>query len=255
MSPNAFHPARDRNGAHRAAHAAITDFTALGITLPRQATTAHAALTAHETRAPQPTISVRDLYVNNATDKSINEALAYNATHNDRRNAWTQARADLGIATIRALINNADELHPQLASLAKPIIENITAAAQLNDGLTALVRDGRTKDAELLAHAEHHTTQLEHLYALYADYCTPPDIETEFGGYTATHWSNPRTVHGHDKGDTQWEAWRAGIRAGGQLWYPTWQQAADTANAALTQWRRENPRQPAVGGITAFTTT
>ena len=252
MPPNAFHPARDRNSAHRAAHEAITDLTTLGVTIPGPATTAHAALTAHEAREPQPTTSVRDLYRDHATDKTIDAALAYNTTYTDRRNAWTQARADLGIATIRALIDNADELHPQLAALAEPIIENITAAAKLNDGLTALVRDGRTKDAELLASADHHTTQLEHLYILYADYCTPPDIETEIGGYTATRWNNPRTVHGHTKGTTQWEAFRAGIRAGGQLWYPTWRQAVDTATAAFKQWKLEHPPEPAIGGVIAF---
>lgn len=252
---NQYHPIRNRDGAHTGAHQIIADLTDLGLTIPAPIAVALAALIKHQDRQPQPVDHghVRKLYADGAPDKTITEALAYAVAYNDRRNAWTQARADLGVAVHRAILNHADDIHPQLADLADRHIDHLTRAAHLDEPLVGLVRDGRTDDAQLLATADVAATHLAKLYDINIGHLTPPGTELTVGHYTATQWQDPETVRGKDKGETLWAAWRAGIRAGGQLWYPTWDQALNTATRAWDRYKKLHPREKVSGGIVAFT--
>ncbi|WP_396912483.1 hypothetical protein [Mycolicibacterium sp.] len=254
MANNRFHAAINRESAHTNAHNAITEFGKLNVELPTAVNQAHDALIALETRRPQQpdANAVRELYATAATDKAINEALNASTNHQARHNAWIQARADLGIAVMQQMLSHSNEIHAALAAIATPIIEDITAAAKIDEPLNALVSAGRHNEATLTANAEINVAQLQHLYDLRDRYLTPPSAATSAGHYDGSVWANPSVVHGKARGETTAATWRAGIRAGGQLAFPTHTQALNTATKAWSDYKRLNPEPKAVASHAAF---
>lgn len=250
-----FHAAVNRDSAHTNAHNAIAEFGKLNVELPKAVHDAHDALIALEARQPQQPDpnTVRALYAAGATDKAIDAALADAANHQARRNAWIQARADLGITVNQQILNHANDIHTKLAEIAAPIIEDITTAAHINEPLNALVSAGRHDDATLIANADINTEQLAHLYTLRDRYLTPPGASTTAGHYDGSVWSNPSVTHGKTRGETTTAIWRAGIRVGGNLWYPRHDQALNAATKAWSEYKRLNPEPPkAVASHAAF---
>lgn len=245
MFPGARHTHRNRDTAHTNAGDLMRRLTQQHITIPTHVTDAHSALTRHENRCPAPpdTDTIRNLYVDNATDKQLREALITHSIADTARTAWLAARADLGLAVIATAFAAINDIHPQLADRAQTHINAITAAAAEHRTIEQCVRDGDTTAAQLLADLDGHAAHLTELHKINDQYFVPPNTVLDVDGWDATVWTDPidtnrrtNTIPG-----SVLDYWLTGIRNGQTLWYPSWDQAINRA----TQAAQATKTQPA----------
>ena len=131
-----------------------------------------------------------------------------------------------------------------LAKLAGPLIEKLVDAAGLDTlNTTALIRAGRTADAEAAARVEIVAGDLDKLYRL-RDRITKGAV---YGadGIDCRRWQNPRKVAGKPVNGAL-DGFLAGIKADAGLWFPlpaqAQQQAAPLAQEAAAAARAERAR-------------
>lgn len=183
---------------------------------------------------PQPAAHdhVALLIADNAKPAAIDAAIAAHVGEAHRTQQHARAENVLGGRVLTAILDDRDRLHRELADRADTLIDKLHRAADITDNITDLVRAQRTDDAALVATIEPDAEQLRQLYYVRDTYLTPPTAQWSTGWWSCQHWAAPWSVEhpgAHD--DTLWGTWRATIRAGGTLWFPTWEQATEASQA------------------------
>lgn len=196
-------------------------------------------------------------YMECADAETITAVAVDLATHAARLNAWTEARIKTGQRALAALTGNGDTITAALAKLAAPLIEKLNDAASLDTlDTTALIRAGRTADAEAAARVDIVAGDLEHLYRL-RDKITR-GAEYGVDRIDCRRWKDPRPVadalSGRARTAVAAEAFLAGIKAGGELWFPLPAEAQAAAQPIAKEAEREaeRMRQKSRGGVVAF---
>ena len=84
-----------------------------------------------------------------------------------------------------------------------------------------------------MACADSDAAELRDLYALRDRYLTPSGSHWSTGWWSCETFSNPWDISGRhaDHGGTLWGHWRANIRAGGRLWFATYEDATAASSA------------------------
>lgn len=202
---------------------------------------------------PAPHDAVALLIADSAKDAVIDQAIAFHVGQNHRIQQHARAENILGARILAAILDDRDRLHNQLKAQAEPIIERLHRAADITDNITDLVRAQRTDDAALVATIEPDAESLRQLYFLRDRYTTPPTAQWSTGFWSCQHWQNPWDIEhpaAHD--DTLWGTYRSSIRAGGQLWFPTWEQATEASSAHEPSETMLPPFNPVRGSNSAF---
>lgn len=233
-----------RQITHTRARALCADLTAVGVTLPTAVTEALAALDAVDTLQPATIDPAAVAAVYATGDKKKAEAAALDlTTHPARRAAWEEGRILAGIAVLHTVQSHGDHIVTALAEQAAPLIDTVTAAASIEThDLSSLIREGRTADAELAARHELNAADLAHLYALRAK--VTKGAEYDVNGWDCGVWRDPRPVRDALAGRSTAitgpaELYTRGVRAGGQLWFPT---PGEAVHAAGVIARAESAR-------------
>lgn len=161
-----------------------------------------------------------------AEDFDLARQLAtYDADAPTLRNTWDDAVARAAKSARRALTGHGDQITTALAKLAVPHMESLTAAAAVGGSdIAALLRDGRTKDAEVVARLEHSAGELAALYGLRDRVCEGADFGQEYG-QDCRYWQDPRQVvlarAQSSREPSRGGLYVLGIRAEAGLWFPT----------------------------------
>lgn len=154
------------------------------------------------------------------------------------RTAYEQARLSAATRILRAVLDDRDQLHAQLAGHAHSAITKLEQIAALDGAkLDTLIREGRHDDARLLADAEITGETLNQLYQLRDLALTPEGVDLRPYSFDVSRWRNPDKV-AHAHGDTPAAMALDGLRRGGQLWYPS----ADEQIEALAPLVAEHER-------------
>lgn len=196
------------------------DLTRHGVAVPSDAADVLARLDALDAARPAAPEwdDLIDAFVTGA--KNTTELSTARIIATDLTNAHAEARIRVAQRALQAFTANGDALTLDLRKVAEPLIAKVTDAARLDSLEVAdLIRSGRTADADAAAHYEMHAADLAALYAL-------RDRVTRGADYMGCGlWKDPRPVTAanelHTTPKTPAEAYRRGIRAGGELWFPT----------------------------------
>lgn len=230
-----------REGAPYRARAALKQLDKHGIPLPAAVAEAVAVLDRIEA-APIPDPSPRaihDAVLDGASLDELDAIALRQLTHSRVRDGWAQARLTAAIEVLSAIMAARDELHAQLAPLAEEHIEKLTKIAGLGEvRLDELIRNSRTDDARLLADKELIGTELHELFQFRDTFLTPVSLDTTPEGVDCSVWRNPRKVRNLHP-TTVTDGFIAGIQRGGQLWYPSADEAAAAAAPIAAELRRE----------------
>ncbi|BDT84605.1 hypothetical protein [Nocardia cyriacigeorgica] len=247
--------------AHRSAVELCKQLEIRKVTLPANVVEARErldALAARKPEAPAPDL-VSTLYAAGVGDAEINAAATDRVIAKEKLSGWTAAHNVAGRGLRKALHAACDDLTEQLAALAEPLIDDLHAVAEAGQGqgdLSALVLDGRHEEAERIARLDRSALELKALYDLRLK-LTPPGCGYAVGVIDCGIWRDPRPVRnglGEHRPEGLAEFYLAGIRAGGQLWFPHHQEAADMATAIYKAEEEKKPKRQEVsrGGV-AFT--
>lgn len=189
-------------------------------------------------RPPAPeSLEVQDAYAEGRVADAERLALDV-AAASIRAEAWRNARIKVGLRAINGYTANGEALTTELGKLAKPLIEKLHKAAEVEThDVAQLIRGGRTKDAELAARVDVYAGDLIALYDLRKRVTEgAPWAER---GFDCSIWEDPRPAAEAIKRMTAnlaagppAERWMCGIRAGARLWFPTFAEA-DAAAARV----------------------
>lgn len=230
-----------REGAPYRARAALKQLDQHGIPLPAAVAQAVEVLDRIEaTPIPDPSPhAIHDAVLDGADLDELNGIALHQLAHSRVRDGWAQARLTAAIEVLNTLMAARDELHAQLAPLAEDHIEKLTKIANLGEvRLDELIRNGRTDDARLLADKELIATQLDKLFQFRDAILTPVSLDARPEGVDCSRWRNPRKVRNLHP-TTVTDGFIAGIQRGGQLWYPSADEAAAAAEPIAAELRRE----------------
>lgn len=223
---------------------------ALGITIPKDVRTLLDRLDQLDADRP-PVLTQTDLeqaYITGASPAEVARIAADLTTHSARSNAWTEARIKVGQQALAAFTANGDDLTKALAKLAAPLIERMVDAAALDTlDTTALIRAGRSAEAEVAARVDIVAGDLEHLYRL-RDRITK-GAEYGASGIDCRRWMDPRKARTADAlrtpPATATDAFLRGIRADAGLWFPTPGEAQAQAAPLAAEERAERDAEKA----------
>lgn len=231
------------NIEHVTAQKLMHDLAAAGLKLGKDITTAQAALAAVEAlKPPDATGTISDAFVAGDPDLAHARAVARSVVR-ALTEGWAEAIRRASVDVTRAVTSSGADLLEQLATKAAPMIADLTTAAGIDVELQALVRDGRTDDARILADVDFTAAHLADLFGL-------RDRITGRATYgPCDTWRNPEKLpRVAGPGQSQSQRLRGGIRAGAGLWFPTpgeatsraaeLQAAATAAKATETQGPR-----------------
>lgn len=222
---------------------AVRELNGAGVKLPGAVVDAVALLDRVSQFEPPPAPDVSDLILAGAKQSEISAAVVQHLGAGHVQQAHSQAVQVAGERVIGAILDNRSEIHAQLRERADQLITAITAAAKITEPLAALVRAGRTTDAELIAQKDVHCEQLDRLYQLRDQYLTPRRTAYGIGHFDCGRWKDPNVVAHHARpSGTLFESWAAGINAGGVLWYPDADEAQKSAQPLYDQWEAEARR-------------
>lgn len=200
----------------------VTALAQQGIRPPAELRTALEALDAHDAARPVPVDpgDVRTAYREGRPEDAHRLALELTARP-ALANAWREAKADLGTAAEAVMRGHAEELSTKLARKAAPLIASLEAAAALDTAdPVALLQAGRAEDAAKAAAVDQIAAELQNLYTLRNRLARGFDW-TEYGP-SCEQWKRPDKLPANfAEGMTHGARFLAGIRHGGQLWYPT----------------------------------
>lgn len=219
---------------HTRARKLCSDLTAVGVDLPEEVTAALAHLDKVGTLEPKPidTTAVADVYATGDAKKAAAAALDL-TTYTARRAGWEEGRILAGINVLHTIRSHGDHIVQALAEKAAPLIDTVTAGALIDThDLSALIRDGRNHEAELAARHDLHTGDLAHLYTLRAR--VTKGAEYSVNGWDCGTWRDPRPVRDALAGRATAvtgpaELYTRGVKAGGELWFPTPAEATHAA--------------------------
>lgn len=195
---------------------------------------------------------VATLIADAAKASEIDKAIAYQAgqAHRIQQHAFSQNI--VGARALESILADRDRLHDEIAITADEAIDRLHQAAALTENITDLTRQRRTDEAHLLACAASDAEDLRAAYYLRDHYLTPTGAKWETGWWSCAQVRNPWDVkHPNPEDSTQWAIWRATIRSGGQLWFPTWEQAtaeSRTHEPSTTEEAVTPPINPRRGG-------
>jgi hypothetical protein len=182
-------------------------------------------LEASRPEAPAPN-ALAELIADGADPADIDTAVAAYVGIKHRVAQHGEAERICGQRAMAAVRANRDTLHKQLAAIAEQLIDRLHAAAEITEPIAQLARERRTEDAALVAHADSDAEQLLALYRLRNQFATPTGAQWSTGLWSCENFSNPWDLPRDTSGDgSLWGVWRAGIRAGGQLWFPSVEEA------------------------------
>lgn len=231
------------------------DLERVGVKLPTEVTKSLAALDTVEGMRPEPVTREDITAAYLAADAAEADRLALLIGGHDLvRSAWDEARIKAGGRVLATFTANGDNLTRALARKAGPLIDEVVKAAALDTrDLSALIRDGRTKDAEVAARLDVTAADLAGLYALRSK--VTKGAEYGAGGYDCSMWRDPRPVlmanAGAAAATTAAAAYLRGLRAGGQLWFPTPGESASAASALSSREKSKAAEQAAEDWRTA----
>ncbi|MBX7433480.1 hypothetical protein JDV09_15370 [Mycobacterium sp. Y57] len=201
---------------------AAQSFDRFAVELPDDAVTALHKLM--ELRQSQPEDPPRDtvahLIADSAKPNVIDAAIAAHVGANHRQQQHRVAETLTGRRVLAAIMADRARLHTELAVTADELIDRLHRAALITESVVDLARAKRPDDAHLLAVIESDAAELKDLYVLRDRYLTADGARWSTGWWSCQHWRTPWD-HGHvaDHDSSQWGAWRAVIRAGGNLWF------------------------------------
>lgn len=186
-----------------------------------------------QNQPPQPAHNaVAILIADNADPATIDAAIATNVGQAHRVQQHALAANILGQRVLDALLADSERIHAELAVTAEATIERLHRAAAIDETITELTKQRRTEDAHILACIDSDAEQLRSLFYVRDAYLTSPDARWSTGWWNCKQLKNPWDVgHPQPADDTVWGVWRAQIRAGGRLWYPTVDQARAASQA------------------------
>ena len=164
--------------------------------------------------------ALHDAIVGGASPAELDAIVLADLGSHRIRAAYAQARLTAAVAVLRAVLDDRDHIHEQLAEKAADCIDRLERIAALDSApLDTLVREGRTDDARLLADAPLIGETLNQLYQIRDLALIPAGADLRPYGLDVSRWRNPdKVAHGH--GETTTELFLDGIRRGGQLWFP-----------------------------------
>lgn len=239
-----------RDGAQSRADNAVNRLTTRNIGLPAAVAEAVATLTrVRDARPAQPNpFTLRDLILAGANQSEIDAEVLARLGHAQHIAAWNEAVISAAVAVGRALWAAHDELCSELQQRAEVQIKHLETVAALDgETLATLLVDGRHSDAELLATVDVAATELDALYETYHHYVVEGGHQAMLvDGVDCTRWRDPRPVdhHGHSTAHTPTitGAFLGGLRAGGELWFPT-QTEALAATEPIVRDRQAEARK------------
>lgn len=215
---------RDAAGPMRA-RTDCAELTELGIKLPKPVADALAALD----RIGRPTTPAPGAMVaavlDGADETELHRLALAELAEPLVRDAYGRAgivAADDVAAAIRASRN---EIHAGLAKLATSAIDTLTAAASIDVGLEDLIRSGRHTDAEKVVAADLTAATLDRLYRTRERLLWP---RGRYPSAAVTRWRETEYA-GH--------GFLEGLRAGGTLWFPSFDEACALAEQIQAEQR------------------
>lgn len=192
-----------------------------GVAIPAEIAAVLAALDVVEGLRPKPPTNLDVVAAFLAGDARTAEDIALKLSLDRRlQDAWTEARIQAGQRLRAAITANGHELAASLARVAAPHIAAVEHAATLDTlDTVALLREGRSADAEAAARYAHEAAALANLYNL-RDRVTEGATYGQSHGHDCRTWRDPRIPRTRPQ-DTPAAAFRQGLQAGGLLWFPT----------------------------------
>lgn len=249
-----------RDGAPYRARTALAALDQRDITLPAGVLDAVANLDRIEAELPpEPAVTAMHDAVLAGADRDQLDALVLDELGSHRiRTAYAQATLTAAVRVLGAIMDSRDDLHAQLAELADKTITTLTKVADIGEvSLDVLIRAGRHDDARLVAERDIAGPELHALYEFRDLFLTPGGpAAMRLGPVDASQWRDPEAVDHKLHGDTVTARYLAGLRGGGQLWYPTVEKAVQAAQPLYDKLTRDAEqaaaRQRQVGGFAAF---
>lgn len=181
---------------------------------------------------PLPHNAVAELVADAAKPAVIDAAVAAHVGQNHRIMAHDIAVNIVGRRVLDALLADRDRIHAALAVIANEAIDRLHRAAALEQSISELTRQRRSDEAHLLACADTDAETLRRLFVIRDEYLTPASEKWSTGWWNCATYSNPWDVKNPSpREETVWEVFRAEIRAGGQLWFPTIEEARAASQA------------------------
>lgn len=160
----------------------------------------------------------------------------------------TIAQQICGHRVLAAILADRSRLHAELATTAEALIARLRTAAAIDKTIVELTRERRVDGAHALATVESDYAELGSLYQLRDAFLTPRGVNANWstGWHSCARFENPWEITDAStplRDRSQWNAWRAAIRGGGKLWYPTITEAREASR----------PHEPNVsaGAVTA----
>lgn len=133
-----------------------------------------------------------------------------------------------GQRCLAAILDDAPRIHTELAATASEIVERLHTAALIYETVADLVKARRVDNAHTLAVAESDVAELDDLYKSATNTSRHANHVGAQGWCDCSIWSNPWDIfagHVAENDGSRWGHWRAVIRSGGKLWYPSHEQA------------------------------
>lgn len=182
--------------------------------------------------AETPRNRVAELIADSAKPAEVDRALAYSVSQNLRAGQHRLAQQIVGARMLDEVMRDRDRLHRELKVTADDLIGRLHEAATITETVIELTRERRTDEAHLVATIESDVGELRALYDLRDNYLTPAHARWDAGQWSCRYFANPWHVrHPAPGGSGQWDHWKAYIKAGAELWYPSFEEAAEAVNA------------------------
>lgn len=175
---------------------------------------------------PLPHNAVAELVADAAKPAVIDAAVAAHVGQNHRIIQHDVALNISGRRVLDALLADRDRIHATLAVIANEVIDRLHRAAAVDESITELAKQRRNDEATVLACIDSDAETLRRLFVIRDEYLTPASEKWSTGWWSCATYSNPWDVKNPSpREETVWELFRAEIRAGGQLWFPTIEEA------------------------------
>lgn len=210
-----------REGAPSYVRRLANEFTTRGITLPTEIRDALHQLDTLESNRPEQVGQVQliDAYLNEASNEEIDALAVAAETCQRRTDAHREACIKHALRTENLFTAHGTELTRALATVAAPLIANLTRCAELYEDLAALVRSGRHDDAALIGQLDLDAAELQALYTVRGYVTTGAVWKVDWTD--CSQWKDPHRLDVIEYRGTTAERFLAGIRAGAGLWFPT----------------------------------